>query len=67
MFYIAIADDWCSVVPASWIDVDKQLCVWPSRGINVSKAIKKSLPSEASWESIPYKYILGPFSRNNIL
>jgi len=30
-------------------------------GIDVSKALKKILSPEASWESIPYKYIIGPF------
>ncbi|RLU15734.1 hypothetical protein DMN91_011489 [Ooceraea biroi] len=56
-----IGNDWCSVVPQSWVDINKKLCMWPSHGINVSKAIKKSLPPQASWESVSYKYILGPY------
>ncbi|XP_032688515.1 uncharacterized protein LOC116852352 [Odontomachus brunneus] len=61
MFYVTIGDNWCSVVPQSWINIDQKLCAWPGHGINVSKAVKKSLPAQASWKSIPYKYLLGPF------
>lgn len=65
MFYVVIGHDWWSVVPESWIDFDNKFCMWPSHGRNVSKAIKKSLPPQASWESVFYKYMLGPYSKNN--
>ncbi|XP_029170310.1 uncharacterized protein LOC114939999 [Nylanderia fulva] len=62
MFYVAIADNWCSVMPQSWIiDINEQLCVWLSHGVNATKAMKKSLPPQASWEKVPYKYLLGPY------
>lgn len=65
MFYVAIGDNWCSVVPQSWINTEKKLCVWPSHGINTSKAIKKASHPQPSWESVLYKYLLGPYSMHN--
>lgn len=62
MFYVAIGDNWCSVVPQSWINTEKKLCVWPSHGINTSKAIKKASHPQPSWESVLYKYLLGPYN-----
>jgi len=62
MFNVVIGDDWCSVVPQSWINTDKKLCSWPSH-INMSKAVRKLLRPQASWDSVPY--LLGPYNKNN--
>lgn len=62
-----MGEKWCSVVPQSWINNKMKLCAWPPRGSNVSKAIKKLLPSQVSWEMVLYKYLLGPYSKNNII
>jgi len=64
MFTITICDKWCAVVPHSWINAEKKLLMWPSHGINVSNAIKKSLPPQTSWKSFSYKYLIGPFGKN---
>lgn len=64
MFYVAIGVNWCSVVPESWININTKFCMWPSRGINASKAIRKALSPLPSWENISYKYLLGPYGKN---
>lgn len=65
MFYVAIGVNWCSVVPQSWINIDMNICMWPPRGIDVSKAIRKALSPQSSWENISYNYLLGPYGKNN--
>lgn len=66
MFSIAIGDKWCSVVPQLWLNIKDKLCAWPPQGTNVSKLIKKCVPPETSWDTISYKYLMGPFGKNNI-
>lgn len=65
MFNVVIGDNWYSVVPESGVDVDRKLCMWPPHGINMSKAVKKLLSSQASWNSVPYKYLLGLYGKKN--
>jgi len=65
MFNVVIGDDWCSVVPQSWINIDKKLCSWPSHTNDMSKAVRKLLRPQASWDSVPYKYLLGPYGKNS--
>lgn len=63
MFNVVIGNNWCSVVPESWINNDKKTCLWPLNNINISKAIKEQLIPESSWKSTNIKYILGPYGK----
>lgn len=61
MFNVIVADDWCSVVPQSWVDTINKRCSWPPHNTNITKAVKKLANPDASWERIHIKYILGPY------
>lgn len=61
MFNVAVSKDWCAAVPESWTNNNDKICLWPSRNINITNAIKKLSKPQPSWKKISIKYILGPY------
>lgn len=65
MFNVVITDEWCSTVPESWIDKNNNTVLWPPDNLDISKAIRKLKDPQDSWNVIKFKYILGPYGKNN--
>lgn len=66
MYYVIFYDDWCSVVPNNWVDIDKKVFYWPPKEINVTvKTLTKKIPPNHNWTIQIYRRILGPYSNYN--
>ncbi|XP_039315409.1 uncharacterized protein LOC120359977 isoform X2 [Solenopsis invicta] len=61
VWYVIIGDEWCSVVPDSWVFESDSVIWWPPKGITVTTAISKEIQSNDTWSLTPYKQLIGPF------
>ncbi|XP_039301658.1 uncharacterized protein LOC113004723 isoform X3 [Solenopsis invicta] len=61
VWYVVIGDEWCSVVPDSWVFESDSVIWWPPKGITVTTAISKEIQPNDTWSLTPYKQLIGPF------
>ncbi|XP_018395905.1 PREDICTED: uncharacterized protein LOC108774327 [Cyphomyrmex costatus] len=61
MYVVLFFDDSTAAVPTSWVQKEKQLCWWPPKHINLSKAIAKCTPYQNNWASHSFHKLWGPY------
>lgn len=62
MYYIIFFNDWCSIVPEIWLNLEEKTFLWPPKEINVTKAITKNIKPKSNWIKRIYRRITGPYS-----
>ena len=60
VWYVVLGDDWCSVVPDSWVFEGESAVWWPPKGISVTTAISKEIQPSSTWILTPFKQLIGP-------
>ncbi|KAL6416913.1 hypothetical protein ACFW04_013089 [Cataglyphis niger] len=62
MYYVIFCDDWCSIVPRSWVDLKNKTFYWSPKEINATEAIIKN----SNWNMLVYRRIIGPYKTYEI-
>ncbi|XP_018367744.1 PREDICTED: uncharacterized protein LOC108764159 isoform X2 [Trachymyrmex cornetzi] len=60
VWYVVIGDDWCSIVPDSWVFASESMIWWPPKGINATTALSKKMQPSDTWTLTPYNQLIGP-------
>ncbi|KYQ51766.1 hypothetical protein ALC60_09127 [Trachymyrmex zeteki] len=60
VWYVVIGDDWCSVVPDSWVFASESMIWWPPKGISATIALSKKMEPSDTWTLTPYNKLIGP-------
>lgn len=61
MYYVVFCEDWCSTIPAVWLNMNNQTFQWPPKAMKITSAIRKGIPCTADWNNKTYKRVIGPF------
>jgi len=43
MYYVIFYNDWCSIVPHTWVNIENEMFHWPPKVMNIREAIIKMI------------------------
>jgi len=65
MYYVIFYNDWCSIVPHTWVNIENEIFHWPPKEKNIRGAIIKMIHPSDTWSMHKYRHIIGPYSNYN--